>query len=153
MIVDDRFWSHVVEKSTGCMEWTASLMSAGYGQVRRDILARTLGVGPVFLAHRYAWYLAYGYLPQKFLLHSCDNKRCVNVAHLREGTVGENSRDAVERGQTCRGETRPLSKLNDQLVQSIRCDTRSNVALANLYGVDSSLISRVRSREIWKHVA
>ena len=33
-----------------------------------------------------------------YVLHSCDNKRCWNPAHLRAGSPGENVQEAFERG-------------------------------------------------------
>lgn len=38
-------------------------------------------------------------LPGLCALHSCDNTRCVNPHHLREGTHSENRADAVARGR------------------------------------------------------
>lgn len=36
--------------------------------------------------------------PGLFVLHSCDNKRCVNPAHLSLGTCSQNAKEAVARG-------------------------------------------------------
>lgn len=34
-----------------------------------------------------------------YVLHSCDNKRCINLEHLRFGTHSENMQEAIERGR------------------------------------------------------
>jgi hypothetical protein len=51
------------------------------------------------LAHRVAFTIVYGQIPAgMFVLHSCNNKLCVNVEHLRLGTHKENM-DDIARGK------------------------------------------------------
>ena len=38
-------------------------------------------------------------LEDKFVLHSCDDERCINTDHLRVGTHQENMEDKVERNR------------------------------------------------------
>lgn len=85
-----RFWPKV-SKAAGdeCWEWTASLNSSGYGQLWID--------GRPERAHRIAWMLSHGEMPQEWVLHRCDNRRCVRVSHLYVGSHSDNTRDMVER--------------------------------------------------------
>lgn len=68
------------------------------GDLNRDRPRVTLG-GVKAEAYRWSWAIAYQRDPVGLVLHSCDNSRCVNPAHLREGTHHENNQDAVERGR------------------------------------------------------
>jgi hypothetical protein len=67
--------------------------SVGYGKMM---------VEPGFIteAHRAAYILVHGSIPAGlYILHSCDNKRCVNPNHLRAGTPVDNMRDMHQRGR------------------------------------------------------
>lgn len=85
----------VREMPSGCHEWRGATMGGGYGKLPR-IAARQLGERS---AHRAALALAKGQPLVLQALHSCDNPPCINVAHLREGTVIDNVRDALDRGR------------------------------------------------------
>lgn len=89
--VNDRFWSKV-DKSGDCWEWTASRFSNGYGQF-------TFGGYPIG-AHRVAFEETKGLIPTGLVvMHSCDNRGCVNPAHLSLGTPLDNALDKVAKGR------------------------------------------------------
>lgn len=73
----------------------------GYGTMYlRERHRRELKVkGKYIRAHRLAWYIYYGTLPQKNLCHKCDNPACVRISHLFEGTQKENVDDARSKGR------------------------------------------------------
>lgn len=77
----------------GCWLWNGATNNHGYGQIR--INSRLMYV------HRVMFEIcrAKAITPGKHLLHSCDNPRCCNPSHLREGDYAENQQDALKRGR------------------------------------------------------
>lgn len=94
--VEELFWAKVDKgDGTGCWLWTGSTMPYGHGQVR--IARRT------WLAHRYAYTLLVGPIPEGLTLdhvktNGCTSTACVKAvadehgpAHLEPVTLGENT--------------------------------------------------------------
>lgn len=140
----------VAISGTGCWEWLASKNNWGYGRL-----------GPMYsprAAHKASYEAFLGYIPKTLcVLHKCDNLGCVNPEHLRLGTVADNNADNRQKGRhvALRGESNPLAKLNDALVQGIRLAYagRSSVSkLATQYGVSRRSIRFVVDRKTWRHV-
>jgi hypothetical protein len=81
----------------GCWDYTGLKDTDGYGLFslqRRNVRA-----------HRYAYVLAYGPIPDGLdVLHSCDRPACVNPGHLRVGTNQDNVDDKVARGRVPTGD-------------------------------------------------
>lgn len=83
--------SYTPNAGTGCWEWTGHKYSNGYGVLK--VFGRDVS------AHRYSYELHKGPIPAgMFVLHSCDNKSCINPDHLRVGTHQENMDEAHARG-------------------------------------------------------
>lgn len=120
-----------------CIEFQGSLINSGYG-------IRTIQ-GKRVLAHRAAYEKHYGPIPDGlWVLHKCDNKKCVNPLHLKLGTIRDNTDDALERGQFYAG-ARIRAKLSEEDVRDIRKSFRTQDDLAHKYGVTQGTISRIKS--------
>ncbi len=89
MNIQERFFSKV-SVGDGCWEWTGSKMAYGYGNMRD-------ANGKVRLAHRLAWELQVGPVPDGlFIDHICGNRSCVRLDHLRLVTAKENAPRGAE---------------------------------------------------------
>jgi hypothetical protein len=70
--------------------------------------------------------------------HTCDNRACVNPAHLITGTHAENMADIVERNRGLKGERHPWTKFPDAVVAEIRATRPSRHEAMTLYGMAKS---------------
>ncbi len=89
----------VADRKRGCWNWTGLLFGNGYGRLRRHAARSRFS----YRAHVAAYQLHVGEVPPGlFVCHTCDNKRCVNPAHLWLGTNRDNQRDAASKGTFAR---------------------------------------------------
>lgn len=119
-------------------------MPNGYGQFHKD--------GKTAYAHRVAYELANGDLNGAHVLHSCDNRKCVNPAHLFAGDLTANMQDMVAKGRQAHGTRNGHAKLTEDQVCKIRSFLGTNREIAAQFGVTPSLVSLIRSGRIWRNV-
>ena len=166
----ERFNS-AVDRSGGplaCWPWTKGRNLDGYGQIR----VRGVQTG----AHRLAFVLARGSIAGGMsVLHTCDNRRCCNPAHLYAGTHRDNMIDMVARGRgrppvgsrhpsrthperLARGERNGAARITEAIVRDIRRRYMpgrrpSQRELAQEYGIAQTLVGMIARGELWAHVS
>jgi hypothetical protein len=152
--LEERFWRSVDKRGVNdCWEWNGNLKPNGYGSIG----AGGIG-GKTLLTHRLSYELHHGKkIPRGMVvMHSCDNKKCVNPRHLSIGTPQENTTDMVTKGRHKGGKLigleNPKSILTPDLVRYIRKSPLSIYKLADELGVGSSTIHGVRIGRTWSHV-
>jgi hypothetical protein len=147
------FWARVsVRGPRECWMWCGALNPGGYGTCSAN--------GVDYLAHRFAFLLAFGKLPP-VVRHRCDRRACCNFGHLLAGTHADNVRDMIERGRARfinpqRGEANGIAKLTADQVHEIRRRLASGerkASLARAFGVDPSLVWRIQNGIAWSHLS
>ena len=134
-----------------CWPWTGALHHEGYGRLLYD--------GRLRGAHVWVYVTLHGEPPvnKPCILHTCDNRACVNPRHLYAGTHVQNMDDMARRHRQVprEGMSNPSHKLTDEQVHEIRelrdqGLTQSRVAFK--YGVSQPQISAIWNRRAWKHL-
>lgn len=143
MSVVERFINKVrtPDGEQGCWLWTGAIGSDGYGRVRRK--------GKTHSAHRYAYQLFKGDVPQGLcVLHRCDNPACVNPTHLFLGTKKDNSEDMLSKGR--HGRSRPhLTREDVEEIRQRLAAGESKVSVARAYGMCRSTVQDIEGQRTW----
>lgn len=162
-----RFWAKVDKNGpyhpklkTKCWQWIASITAKeglGYGQFWDG--------QAIVTAPRYAWEQCIGPVPGGlWVLHKCDNRRCVNPKHLFLGKAKDNTHDMMRKRRhgsiTCpgihRGSKNGHATVTEFDVRIIRGLYRRGLftlkQLGNRYGVRNTTIQMITSRQTWQHV-
>lgn len=95
---EDRFWDMVfTAEPEDCWEWARGKTGVGYGNFHLSPTESPTGASLAIGAHRVAWALHHGRMPDSELVldHLCDNRGCVNPHHLVEVTTGWNTARAT----------------------------------------------------------
>jgi hypothetical protein len=149
----ERFWAKV-QKGPRCWLWKAGKNNKGYGNF-------WVG-GKCCKSHRLSYEMKHGsILNGMYVCHHCDTPACVNPDHLFVGTQKDNVIDCMNKGRNNKGKKigscnvgslHPRAKLTEEQVKDILTDTRLHREIAKDYGIDKSIISKIKSKNIWKHV-
>ena len=86
------------------------------------------------------------------VLHTDGDKLNNHYSNLRYGTPAENVADTKKHGRQRKGESHPMSVLDEDAVKIIRMSQRSSKELANWFGVTREHIHAVKARRVWVHI-
>lgn len=131
----------------GCLLWTGARYNGRYGRIWFG--------GKDQLAHRVAYEMAYGPIPEGMLVcHTCDVETCVEPSHLFLGTPQDNMTDKVKkkRHRSPKGIDHGNSRLTEKDVMLIFQDDRPQRIIAEHYGIARPLVSMIKTGKRWSHV-
>lgn len=148
-----RFWSRVDKNGPKCRnlgrcwQWTGCLNRNGYGLFNLKAKKQTP-------AHRVAYEMVKGSIPEGlFILHKCDNPKCVRPSHLYAGTQQDNVQDAVNRRRFPSANRSPHAKLNFEKAAQIRIMYKSKShtleQIGKMFGICGSHALAVGRGDYW----
>lgn len=152
---DNEIWKHISMNHglVGCWEYTGNRNANGYGRITFR--------GHVTLAHRVAWILMNGEIPEGLgVLHKCDNPPCCNPFHLFLGTEADNVHDMDQKGRRVvgvpHGSSSPNAKLTEtQVLEIRRLRSEEHLTLSEIgkrFGIGFSHVSTIVRRKAWRHI-
>lgn len=147
-----RFWSKVDKEGPvhplhgSCWQWTGR--DPTYGRVTTPKGRKG--------AHHFSWETFRGKIPKGlYVLHKCDNQKCVNPDHLFLGTQKDNVQDMTKKGR----HGRPRLKVSDEAAEEIRrrfvrySPKRTNARLLALeYGISRRHVRAIATRKKRRYV-
>jgi hypothetical protein len=144
-------------RNSDCLEWQGYIPEKGvhYGMMYYPKTKKYHAV------HRLSYVVFKGEIPDGFcVLHSCDNKKCIEPSHLRLGTKKENSKDMVDRKRhpyliKNRGSAHHKAKLNEEKIKEIielRKMGLTLVQISEKFGMHYSMIGYICQGKNWKQV-
>ena len=136
-----------VDLKTGCINWQGSKFGNGYA--RKWLEGKTVLVHRLVLESKIAGFLDSGY----FACHTCDNRSCINPAHLVAGSAAENTGQMIGRDRkTPRRKSIPgIGKLSIQQLREIQRQYLSGTVknhLAKKYGIQHETITKILQTNI-----
>lgn len=138
-----RIEKNIKKNGLGCWEWQKRINFLGYGQIKSEKKTE--------LAHRVSYKVFIGEIPEnKCVLHTCDNRKCVNPEHLWVGDDIDNAKDRMEKGRN----NHYKKRLDKEDVKKIRkaYPQMSMTKLAKKYERNLSCIWCILTNKTWKNI-
>jgi DNA-binding XRE family transcriptional regulator len=144
----DVFSVYVMGNDDECWPYIGS----AWGGTNREPRPYFQAKGRRQIAYRWIYELVHGVTltPDQLILHSCDNGGypigCGNPAHMKTGTVQENSNDMMAR------ERHGMPKTVVRAIRTLLEQGRTQQDIADLYGVSREAISAIATQRVHKQV-
>jgi len=132
--------SYTKDTDSGCWNWDRCL-TRGYGKFKG------------FQAQRISWMIHKGHDPIGFyVLHTCDNRKCVNPDHLYLGTQSDNMKDMWrrKRREPNYGMRKHSQETIDKIRETHKTGDYSFAELGRMFGMNRSMIYKIVNELIWK---
>jgi len=140
--IEDTFLMKVLPNTKlegSCLVFLGGRTGQGYGSIH----IRNIAVGTHRVA--YAYYNNTNNFNELFILHSCDNPKCISKDHLRLGTHRENMQDMIDRSRSTR-------KFTDEEIKEIYISTEDTSILMQRFNVTRPTINTIRSGKEWSEI-
>lgn len=144
-----RFWSKVViGKDDECWEWLGSVDAQG--RARFSIYKIPVN------AARVMYQLTIGDIPEGLcVLHTCDNRGCINPYHLYAGTNQDNVNDRNRKGRQAKGEKSGVAKLTEDIVREIVVllkEGKTYKEIADRFNTTDERVHYIATGKAWVHI-
>lgn len=147
----DRIKARCIEEGD-CLIWQGALSKQGFPSMKFEGKSTTVRRVVMKLSGSPA-------ASRQPVVCSCDEKKCVKLEHLKRSTIKKVSRKAVKTGYLSSLARRAnvsatkrkseKARLTIEKAREIRASDETGVALAKRYGVDETIIGRVRRGKLW----
>ena len=134
------------DQPDGCWIWRGSTKKRGYGQI--NVAGCQLGT------HRVAHELWVGRIPEGLsVMHTCNNPRCCNPAHLCVGTNKQNVQYSGACGRPAKTNAAKLRPCDAAEIKWLALNTdKTQAAIGKLYAVDARTVSDIKKGDTWAHI-
>lgn len=133
------------EFTDGCWNWTGYKCERGYGILGVDRTPTK--------THRISYEAHVGPIPAgMYVLHRCDNRLCLNPAHLFLGTHKDNMRDMVQKRRSASGERNGNAISLAQAAELkalIESRVKSQKAISEETGISQSTLTSIKLGKHW----
>lgn len=144
--INDLILKTIVDKNTGCWNFTKRKNKKGYGFIRFK--------NKNTLVHRLSYSYFIGVINSSdVVMHTCDNPSCCNPFHLKKGTHQDNVIDRDNKKRTAIAEKNGKSKLSSTQVMFILKDSREISDIHKDFNfVSKQCIIDIKNKRTWKHL-
>lgn len=141
--IEDRIKNRsIINEASGCMEWTSSTNADGYAII--SIGKKKIRVAKYLLEKELGRAINDGFET----CHTCNNRKCISIKHLYEGTHQQNQSDIAKNG-SLRGKNAKISKDTAlKIKQMINMGKRTKDIVSTLC-VSETNISNIKQKICW----